>query len=94
MCSEHIFATRTSRGDALAQPAQCGELRFAVTEGPELLRAFKTPSLRNVAERAPYMHAGQIATLSAELTVFNELGQRFTGQVSVTCWADLSLIWS
>jgi len=48
-----------------AKPEQCGELRFAVSEGPELLRAFKTPSLRNVAERAPYMHAGQIATLSA-----------------------------
>ena len=25
--------------------------------------AFKTPALRNVALRAPYMHAGQIATL-------------------------------
>jgi len=27
------------------------------------VRAYKTPSLRNVANRAPYMHAGQIATL-------------------------------
>jgi cytochrome c peroxidase len=26
--------------------------------------AFKTPSLRNVALRAPYMHAGQMATLA------------------------------
>src|SRR6185503_7071919 len=42
-----------------AKPDQCGELRFAVTEGPELLRAYKTPSLRGVADRAPYMHAGQ-----------------------------------
>jgi hypothetical protein len=25
------------------------------------------------------------------ITVFNELGQQFTGEVSVTCWADLSL---
>jgi cytochrome c peroxidase len=46
-----------------ARPEQCGELRFAVTEGNELARAYKTPSLRNVAERAPFMHAGQIATL-------------------------------
>jgi cytochrome c peroxidase len=46
-----------------AKPDQCSELRFAVTEGPELLRAYKTPSLRGVAERAPYMHAGQIASL-------------------------------
>lgn len=47
-----------------AQPENCSELRFAVTEGAELLRAYKTPSLRNVAGRAPFMHAGQIATLA------------------------------
>lgn len=46
-----------------AKPDDCSELRFTVTEGDALLRAYKTPSLRNVAERAPYMHAGQIATL-------------------------------
>lgn len=52
----------TSRySDASAD--DCDELRFAVAEGDELLRAFKTPSLRGVAERAPYMHAGQFATL-------------------------------
>jgi cytochrome c peroxidase len=28
------------------------------------VRAYKTPSLRGVAERAPYMHAGQLATLA------------------------------
>ena len=33
-------------------------------EGKELVRAYKTPSLRNVTQRAPFMHAGQIATLS------------------------------
>jgi cytochrome c peroxidase len=47
-----------------AKPEDCSELRFAVTEGDELVRAFKTPSLRNVAERAPYMHAGQLRTLA------------------------------
>jgi cytochrome c peroxidase len=46
-----------------ARPEECEELRFAVAEGEELVRAYKTPSLRNVAERAPYMHAGQIASL-------------------------------
>jgi cytochrome c peroxidase len=46
-----------------AKPEDCSELRFAVTEGDELLRAFKTPSLRNVAARAPFMHAGQLSTL-------------------------------
>ena len=47
-----------------AKPDDCAELRFTVTEGEELVRAYKTPSLRGVAERTPYMHAGQHATLS------------------------------
>lgn len=47
-----------------ATPDDCEELRFAVTEGSELVRAFKTPSLRNVAARAPYMHAGQLRSLT------------------------------
>lgn len=41
----------------------CDELRFMVREGPELERAFKTPSLRGAASRPPYMHSGQIVTL-------------------------------
>lgn len=46
-----------------AKPAQCQELRFMVIHDPALRRAFKTPSLRSVALRPPYMHAGQFATL-------------------------------
>ena len=46
-----------------AKPDDCDELRFATTDDPELLHAFKTPSLRNVAKRAPYMDAGQLKTL-------------------------------
>jgi cytochrome c peroxidase len=48
-----------------AKPAQCSELRFMVTSGRELEGAFKTPSLRDVALRAPYMHAGQMVSLEA-----------------------------
>lgn len=47
-----------------AGPADCAELKYMTTEGEELLRAFKTPSLRGVAQRSPYMHAGQIGTLA------------------------------
>jgi cytochrome c peroxidase len=47
-----------------AKADDCDELRFATTDDPELLHAFKTPSLRNVARRAPYMDAGQLATLN------------------------------
>lgn len=46
-----------------AHPEQCAELRFLVTDDADQLGAFRTPSLRNVALRAPYMHAGQFSTL-------------------------------
>lgn len=54
-----------------AKADDCGELRFTSGEGPELVRAYKTPSLRNVARHAPYMHAGQIATLTDVVTHYN-----------------------
>ncbi|BCG94071.1 cytochrome-c peroxidase [Mesorhizobium sp. 131-2-1] len=41
----------------------CRELRFMVKDGPQLARAYKTPSLRGAATRAPYMHAGQFSSL-------------------------------
>ncbi len=34
-----------------------------VKSGPELIRAYKTPSLRGAATRSPYMHAGQFSSL-------------------------------
>ena len=63
------FSCTSSYSDA--KPGDCRELQFAVTEGEELVRAFKTPSLRNVARRKPYMHAGQIATLDAVVRHYN-----------------------
>jgi cytochrome c peroxidase len=47
-----------------AQPGQCREFEFIAVDAHELERAFKVPSLRNVAARPPYMHAGQLATLN------------------------------
>lgn len=46
-----------------AAPRDCRELQFLAGGDPLMTGAFKTPSLRNVAMRPPYMHAGQIATL-------------------------------
>ena len=54
-----------------AEPADCGELRFAKVDEHSQLRQFKPPSLRNVAERAPYMHAGQFASLREVLEHYN-----------------------
>jgi cytochrome c peroxidase len=46
-----------------AKPGDCGELQFIDARDPGLAGAFRTPGLRNVAQRAPYMHAGQLASL-------------------------------
>lgn len=54
-----------------AEPSQCAELRFMVAEGHELVRQYKPPSLRGVAARPPYMHAGQFATLEEVLDHYN-----------------------
>lgn len=49
----------------------CLEMRFLKKQGPELVGAFKTPTLRNVARTAPYMQAGQLATLEQVLAHYN-----------------------
>lgn len=49
----------------------CAELDFLVTGAHTLDRAYKVPSLRNVAERAPYMNSGQVASLADVLTHYN-----------------------
>ncbi|MEW6085769.1 MAG: cytochrome c peroxidase [Chloroflexota bacterium] len=49
----------------------CAELRFVTSEGEQLEGAFKPPTLRNIAETAPYMHAGQFATLEDVLAHYN-----------------------
>ena len=51
--------------------SRCAELDFLVTGDHVLERAFKVPSLRNVADRAPYMHAGQFNTLSEVVDHYN-----------------------
>ena len=54
-----------------AQPDQCGQLRFMSGDLDLFERAYKPPSLRGVADRAPYMHAGQIATLVQVIEHYN-----------------------
>ena len=68
------------RGDELnclgafsdAAPEQCAALRFIDPDTRDTLRAFKTPTLRNVAARAPYMNAGQFATLADVLRFYRD----------------------
>ncbi len=42
----------------------CKEIRFAKRTGPEMMGAFKTPTLRFLPRTGPYLHAGQIDTLN------------------------------
>jgi cytochrome c peroxidase len=54
-----------------ARPEQCSELRFLAEDAHTQMRQFKPPTLRGVADRAPYMHAGQLATLKDVLAHYN-----------------------
>jgi cytochrome c peroxidase len=50
----------------------CAELKYMTTDGHDLIRQYKPPSLRNVVGRGPYMHAGQFATLEDVLAHYNK----------------------
>lgn len=54
-----------------AASTDCGELRYLAADGHNLIRQFRPPSLRGVTERAPYMHAGQFATLEDAIAHYN-----------------------
>ncbi len=53
-----------------ASAGQCQELTYA-RDGVELIGALKTPSLRNLADTAPYMHKGQVRTLAEAIDHYN-----------------------
>jgi cytochrome c peroxidase len=55
-----------------AAPEECAALRFMDPDTRDTLQAFKTPTLRNVAVRAPYMNAGQLATLTEVLRFYRD----------------------
>ena len=48
--------------------------RFAVTKDPKDWGAFKTPTIRNVALSAPYMHDGSLKTLKDTVEHYNKGG--------------------
>jgi cytochrome c peroxidase len=56
-----------------AQGDDIGRGRFFPTS-EKLRYAFKTPTLRDVARRAPYMHDGSVATLSEVIDLYNKGG--------------------
>lgn len=73
-----VIGVRTVKADPFnclgrfsnADDKGCAELTYAKT-GDELIGTHKVPSLRNVAQTAPYMHAGQINTLAEVIEHYN-----------------------
>lgn len=53
-----------------AEPEECVALNAMVSDNEKYLDAFKTPTLRNVVERAPYMHSGQFKTIAKVLAFY------------------------
>ena len=48
--------------------------RYMVTQNPEELGAFKTPTLREISRSAPYMHDGRFKTLEEVVNFYNKGG--------------------
>ncbi|MFD2719241.1 cytochrome-c peroxidase [Hymenobacter monticola] len=74
-------AFQDSEAEVLGVPERPGSRRLDPDEGryvhtklAPLRHAFKTPTLRNVALTAPYMHNGQYRTLEEVLHFYNEGG--------------------
>jgi len=65
--------------------------RFAVTGNPNNLGEFRTPSLRNVALRAPYMHNGHFAALADVVEFYNRGGDFDAPNINHTLIRPLNL---
>ena len=55
------------------EPAQRDDGRFEVSGDPRDRHAFKTPSLRNVALTAPYMHDGSLPSLADVVAFYSSM---------------------
>ena len=73
---DHPFNCRGLHSDDPTR--SCDELDFART-GPELIGAFRTPSLRNLENTAPYGHKGQVLTLADMLAHYNQAPDAMIG---------------
>ena len=71
----HAEATLSEVDAKVLSDKKTSELgRFAITRGFDDLGSFKTPTLRNVAVTAPYMHDGSVATLRDAVVHYNNGG--------------------
>jgi cytochrome c peroxidase len=70
-----VVQVEQGRLDAASEVPQNDVGRFEITENPKDSWAYKTPSLRNVAITAPYMHDGSITTLDDVVEFYNKGGE-------------------
>ena len=61
----------------------CADRRYLIVGLENQKGAFKTPTLRGVAPRAPYMHAGQFATLEEVLQHYRTAPGAIVGKSEV-----------
>jgi cytochrome c peroxidase len=66
-----------------AAETDCGHLSLTQANGEETIYAFKTPSLRNIAGTAPYMHTGQFPTLRQVLAHYHQAPPAPLGQTEL-----------
>jgi cytochrome c peroxidase len=60
--------------ESFSEPPATDVGRYEITLDPRDRWAYKTPSLRNVALTAPYMHDGSLATLEAVIAFYDRGG--------------------
>ena len=71
---QDVFNCLGLHADADPKAGHCKHLGFLDPNASGTVAAFKVPSLRNVAETAPYMHAGQYASLDEVIDHYNDMG--------------------
>ena len=74
----HGFVERKDL-NAVSEPTEPDLGRFEVTRAAVDRWAYRTPSLRNVALTAPYMHDGSLATLAEVVQYYNRGGEPNSG---------------
>lgn len=74
-----VTALERSVVDSVGEPLANDLGRYEVTGKPADRWRFKTPSLRNVAVTAPYMHDGSFSTLRQVVEFYNQGGHRHDG---------------
>ena len=81
-CANH-FTLHIDANYAMGHPDECDGLikwySVPLTPGDDLKGAWKTPSLRNVALTAPYMHTGALASLADVVEHYNKGGVSMLG---------------